>query len=97
MPDEVCVHFKDLGNYDYRPPRDVADAGENTEGRSVVGVDILGHIFEQSITDLERLRLSLSHPGPWKPGEPAESPSPALAGALCPSEARLLQRVKHCH
>jgi hypothetical protein len=27
----------------------VADADENTEVRSVIDVDILGHIFEQSI------------------------------------------------
>ena len=60
-PDEVCAHFKDLGDYDYRPAREVADADENTEVRSVIDVDILGHIFEQSITDLERLRQSLEH------------------------------------
>src|ERR1035437_4080736 len=59
VPDNVCAHFKDLGDYDYRPAREVADADENTEVRSVIDVDILGHIFEQSITDLERLRLSL--------------------------------------
>ena len=86
MPDEVCAYFKDFGDYDYRPAREVADADENTEVRSVIDVDILGHIFEQSITDLERLRLSLEHPGPLQPGAPAESPSPALAGTLSPSE-----------
>ena len=59
VPDEVCAYFKDLGDYDYRPAREVAAADENTEVRSVIDVDILGHIFEQSITDLERLRLSL--------------------------------------
>jgi type I restriction-modification system DNA methylase subunit len=59
VPDEVCAHFKDLGDYDYRPAREVTDADENTEVRSAIDVDILGHIFEQSITDLERLRLSL--------------------------------------
>jgi SAM-dependent methyltransferase len=59
VPDNVCAHFKDLGDYDYRPAREIADADENTEVRSVIDVDILGHIFEQSITDLERLRLSL--------------------------------------
>src|ERR1022692_1048737 len=59
VPDEVCAHFKDLGDYDYRPAREVAEGDENTEVRSVIDVDILGHIFEQSITDLERLRLSL--------------------------------------
>ena len=41
-------------------PREVADAAEGTAIRSVIDVDILGHIFEQSITDLERLRLSVS-------------------------------------
>ena len=59
VPDEVCAHFKELGDYDYRPAREVADAAEGTAVRSVIDVDILGHIFEQSITDLERLRQSL--------------------------------------
>ena len=62
VPDEVCAHFKDLGDYDYRPAREVAEGDENTEVRSVIDVDILGHIFEQSITDLERLRQNLEHP-----------------------------------
>jgi hypothetical protein len=31
----------------------------STVAHSVIDVDILGHIFEQSITDFERLRLSL--------------------------------------
>ena len=60
VPDEVCAHFKELGDYDYRPAREVADAAEGTAVRSVIDVDILGHIFEQSITDLERLRETLS-------------------------------------
>ena len=63
VPDEVCAHFKDLGDYDYRPAREVAEGDESTEVRSIIDVDILGHIFEQSITDLERLRLSLEQPG----------------------------------
>jgi hypothetical protein len=25
VPDEVCAHFKDLGDYDYRPAREVAE------------------------------------------------------------------------
>jgi Eco57I restriction-modification methylase/Putative RNA methylase family UPF0020 len=60
VPNEVCAHFKELGEYDYRPAREVADAAESTAVRSVIDVDILGHIFEQSITDLERLRESLA-------------------------------------
>ena len=59
VPDDVCAHFRDLADYDYRPAREVADEDEETEVRSVIDVDILGHIFEQSITDLERLRHSL--------------------------------------
>jgi hypothetical protein len=63
VPDEVCAYFKDLGDYDYRPAREAASADENTEVRALVDVEILGHIFEQSITDLERLRLSLEAGG----------------------------------
>jgi Eco57I restriction-modification methylase len=53
VSDEVCGYFRDLGSYDYQPP-DRASG----EGR-LIDVDILGHIFEQSITDLERLRNEL--------------------------------------
>ncbi|MGO9199693.1 MAG: Eco57I restriction-modification methylase domain-containing protein [Limisphaerales bacterium] len=71
VPDEVCAHFKDLGDYDYRPAREVADEDESTEVRSVIDVDILGHIFEQSITDLERLRRRLEAGGvPAEDGQP---------------------------
>jgi hypothetical protein len=88
VPDEVCTHFKNLGYYDYRPTREVADADENTEVRSVIDVDILGHIFEQSITDLDRLCLSIERPGQRKPSEPSESSSPALAGPLSSSKGQ---------
>jgi hypothetical protein len=40
VPDEVCAHFKDLGDYDYRPAREVAEGDENTEVRSVIDGDI---------------------------------------------------------
>jgi SAM-dependent methyltransferase len=75
VPDEVCAHFKELGDYDYRPAREVADAAETTAVRSVIDVDILGHIFEQSITDLERLRESLTDSGAAEPLTPSLSPS----------------------
>ena len=52
-----------FGDYDYRPAREVADAAEGTSVRSIIDVDILGHIFEQSITDLERLRQNLEQAG----------------------------------
>ena len=41
IPDSLCEGFRDLGNYDYE---------------SEVSVYILGHIFEQSITDIETLQ-----------------------------------------
>ena len=53
VSDEVCAYFRDLGSYDYQPP--YLSTGE---GR-LIDVDILGHIFEQSITDLERIRNEL--------------------------------------
>ncbi len=56
VPDQVCRYFQDLASYDYRPPHEAAD---EPNGAKLVDVDILGHIFEQSITDLERLRNEL--------------------------------------
>jgi hypothetical protein len=53
VSDEVCGYFRDLGSYDYRP------AYQATGEAGLIDVDILGHIFEQSITDLERLRNEL--------------------------------------
>ncbi len=53
VSDQVCGYFRDLGGYDYKPP---AQASGETK---VIDVDILGHIFEQSITDLERIRNEL--------------------------------------
>jgi hypothetical protein len=41
LPDEICEQFKCLGAYDFA---------------SEVSVNILGHIFEQSIADIERLQ-----------------------------------------
>ncbi|HUG18285.1 MAG TPA: DNA methyltransferase, partial [Planctomycetaceae bacterium] len=59
IPDAICRHFKDIGEYDYRSVQTaVEDADESAEG-SLIDVDILGHIFEQSITDLEQLRNEL--------------------------------------
>ncbi|MGE5191833.1 MAG: Eco57I restriction-modification methylase domain-containing protein [Deltaproteobacteria bacterium] len=53
VSDQVCAYFHDLGSYDYHP------AHQATGEARVIDVDILGHIFEQSITDLERLRNEL--------------------------------------
>lgn len=41
IPDEVCEKFKDIGAYDFA---------------SEISVTVLGHIFEQSIADVERLQ-----------------------------------------
>ena len=41
LPDDVCEGFKTLGGYDFA---------------SEVSVTVLGHIFEQSIADVERLQ-----------------------------------------
>ncbi len=56
VPDEVCSYFRNLGEYDYRPANEIALYEESETAGLMVDVDILGHIFEQSITDLERLR-----------------------------------------
>ncbi|SOE01784.1 Eco57I restriction-modification methylase domain-containing protein [Caenispirillum bisanense] len=41
LPDEICEGFKTIGSYDFA---------------SEVSVTVLGHIFEQSIADVERLQ-----------------------------------------
>jgi len=90
----VCAHFREVGDFDYRPAHQAAFApagkmrdcpifrvsengtvpfdqpasasGAKTHAvpvpvlqASLIDVDILGHIFEQSITDLEKLRNEL--------------------------------------
>lgn len=47
LSDDMCQAFKELGDYDF------ADD---------VSVDVLGHIFEQSISDLENLRAAVEVP-----------------------------------
>ena len=59
VPDEVCGYFRDLGEYDYRPAHEAAADTEAGSTRTLIDVDILGHIFEQSITDLEKIRNEL--------------------------------------
>ncbi len=58
VPDEVCGYFRDLAAYDFRPPFQVAGDVTAQAGK-LIDVDILGHIFEQSISDLERIRNEL--------------------------------------
>ena len=63
VPDEVCKGFKALADYEYDP------AGRS-DGK-LVDVEILGHVFEQSITDLEELQRELT------PGATAEPAGPS--------------------
>ena len=48
VSDELCADFKTLGSYDYE---------------SDVSVNILGHIFEQSISDIEEIKANISGEG----------------------------------
>lgn len=50
VPDAVCEAFKKIAEYEYG----FRDSGQGP----MVDVEILGHIFEQSITDLEGLKQS---------------------------------------
>lgn len=59
VSDQVCAYFRELGDFDYRPAHQAATYAPTAGNRSLIDVDILGHIFEQSITDLERLRNEL--------------------------------------
>jgi len=68
VPDAVCEAFAQLAAYDYRPARQAADDTEAESGK-LIDVDILGHIFEQSITDLERLRNVLDGRAAEEPAE----------------------------
>jgi hypothetical protein len=54
VPDAVCRDMAALGKWEYRPPSEAVD--DDPDAKPIVDVDVLGHIFEQSISDLERLR-----------------------------------------
>jgi hypothetical protein len=54
VSDQVCGYFRELAGYDYRSASEVSDQPRDVG--QMIDVDILGHIFEQSITDLERLK-----------------------------------------
>ena len=57
VPDDACGLLKRLGDYNFGAP----EKAEN--GESLVDVEILGHIFEQSIEDLEAIRSELEGNG----------------------------------
>lgn len=54
VPDSVCERLKRLGEFNYRSP--TQEVAEDEEEAPIVDVEILGHIFEQSIEDLEAIR-----------------------------------------
>ena len=61
IPDEVFEMFRDLAEYDFRPASEIADVETVSDAR-LIDVEILGHIFEQSIDDLEKLQAELDKP-----------------------------------
>ena len=59
VPDDFCKALDKLASYDYGAP--TAEDGEATDRPAkLIDVEILGHIFEQSITDLEQLRNAIA-------------------------------------
>lgn len=56
VSDNACEFLKRLGDYNYGSPSDV-DSGEDEA--ALVDVEILGHIFEQSIEDLEAIQAEI--------------------------------------
>jgi hypothetical protein len=83
VADEVCAYFRELGDFDYRPAHQAAVYAPAGGNSSLIDVDILGHIFEQSITDLEKLRNELDGlqlPTPAGKRE-LQLPSPSGRGA----------------
>lgn len=53
VPDPVCEGFKTLAEYEY-------GGGADPAAGKLIDVDILGHIFEQSISDLEELHRAVA-------------------------------------
>ncbi len=59
VPDDVCQALDKLASYHYGAP--TAGDGEAADGAAkLIDVEILGHIFEQSITDLEQLHSAIA-------------------------------------
>ena len=91
VPDEVFGMFDSLAEYDFRPASAIP-AEEVVSDKRLVDVEILGHIFEQSIDDLEKLQAELEKPVeiPSKlearaeqgEGQPAQAPGGLLHARL---------------
>ncbi len=64
VPDDVCHGFKKLADYEYGNTAD-------DDAAKLIDVEILGHIFEQSIADLEEMQKKL------KAGTPDDAVGPS--------------------
>jgi SAM-dependent methyltransferase len=63
VPDHACQHIRRLGDYSYALPSAADSLEPNSTPAPIVDVEILGHIFEQSVEDLEMLRAELDGDG----------------------------------
>ncbi len=52
VPDSICERFKNLAEYEYGKAVDT--------DKGLIDVEILGHVFEQSIADLEEMQNALA-------------------------------------
>ena len=77
VPDAVCKEFDKLAAYEYGKDAD------NSHGQ-IIDVEILGHIFEQSISDLEELHQIINRPLMPLVPEPAK-PGPSKRKKEAPS------------
>jgi hypothetical protein len=59
VPDEVCKGLDRLAAYEYRQPALDDEIAAGTAPK-LIDVEILGHIFEQSIGDLEQLHQEIA-------------------------------------
>jgi hypothetical protein len=62
VPDEVCKGLDRLAAYEYRPPALDDEIAAGTAPK-LIDVEILGHIFEQSISELEQLHQETAKGG----------------------------------
>ena len=61
VPDDLFKWFQDLAEYDFRSASELASE-DSLKPTRFIDVEILGHIFEQSIDDLEALQKELDKP-----------------------------------
>ena len=81
VPDKVCRGFDRLAAYYYGLPT-AAEEEPSGKAARLIDVEILGHIFEQSISDLEQLRNALA--GDPAAKEAKAGPSRRQGGVLHP-------------